>query len=356
MNIGFTPAGLITNPHVQTIWGRLTRPRRLVTTLREIVETPDGDHLVLDHLEGDPDQLFVLFHGLEGSSNSVYIQGLLQRIAALGASATAVNFRSCARDLHDLERMIPNRTMRLYHSGETTDPDFVLNLLRGRYPSARMVAFGGSLGGNALLKWLGEHPEQSIISAAATISVPYDLGAGAAYMERRPAQYYVDSFLRTLRRKAEQKIEQFDEARQRIDLERLASARTFREFDDAATAPLHGLRDADDYYDTCSSIHYLSAIRTSTLCISAIDDPFLPPEVLSQVRRISSKYVELVATPRGGHLGFVGGGIARPRYWAEEMVLESLGRQVGSRLGSGMSPDAAMSSRPSAAISRDSTR
>lgn len=324
MDAPFTPAGLITNPHVQTIWGRLTRPRRLVATRRETVETPDGDHLVLDHLEGDPGRLFVLFHGLEGSSNSVYIQGLLQRISELGASATAVNFRSCARDPRNLSRMIPNRTMRLYHSGETTDPDFVLNLLHQRNPTARIAAFGGSLGGNALLKWLGEHPDQSIVSAAATVSVPYDLGAGAAYMERRPAQYYVDAFLRTLKRKAEQKIEQFDEARRRIDLERLARARTFREFDDAATAPLHGLRDADDYYDTCSSIHYLSAIRTPTLCISAVDDPFLPPEVLDRVKRDSSREVDLIATPRGGHLGFVGGGVGRPRYWAEELVLEKL--------------------------------
>lgn len=320
----FIPAGLITNPHVQTVWGRLTRSRRLVRTRRETVSTPDGDELVLDHLDGDPRERFILFHGLEGSSNSVYIQGLLQKIASIGASATAVNFRSCARDENDLGRMIPNRTMRLYHSGETTDPDFVLNLLRSRHPDARIVAFGGSLGGNALLKWLGEHPQQTILSAAATVSVPYDLGAGAAYMERRPALYYVDSFLRTLKLKAVAKIEQFDEARRRIDLERLARARTFREFDDAATSPLHGLRDADDYYDTCSSIHYLSMIRTPTVCISAMDDPFLPPEALDRVRRAASPSVELIVTRHGGHLGFIGGGIGRPQYWAETMVIETL--------------------------------
>ncbi len=326
MENGFKPAALIANAHLQTVWGRLTRPRRLVATSRESVATPDGDELILDHLEGDPAHRYVLFHGLEGSSNSVYVQGLLAAISRTGASATAVNFRSCARDLTNLRLAIPNRTMRLYHSGETTDPDFVLNMLRRRYPDARIVAFGGSLGGNALLKWLGEHPDQAIVSRAATVSVPYDLGAGAAYMERRPALYYVDAFLRTLKVKAVQKHEQFEEARLRIDVERLSRSRTFREFDDAATAPLHGMRDADEYYETCSSIHYLSSIRTPTLCISAADDPFLPPDALDLVRKNASRAVEVLVTPRGGHLGFVAGRLGAPHYWAEQKVISFLRR------------------------------
>ena len=320
----FVPAKLIANPHLQTVWGRLTRPRRLVSTTREVVTTPDGDELVLDHLEGDPDRRFVLFHGLEGSSNSVYIQGLLRRIESIGAAATAVNFRSCAREPGDLRRMIPNRTMRLYHSGETSDPDLVLNLLRRRHPSAHIVAFGGSLGGNALLKWLGENPDQSVVSAAATISVPYDLGAGADYMERWPARHYVDSFLSTLKKKAREKMRKFEEARRRIDRERLARSRTFREFDDAGTAPLHGMRGADEYYRTCSSIDYLPSIRTPTLCISSIDDPFLPPEALERAKKYASAAVSFEITPRGGHMGFISGIRGERRYWAEGRVMEWL--------------------------------
>lgn len=320
----FEPGRLLGNPHLQTVWGRLTRPRRLVETHREVVETPDGDDLVLDHLEGDPAVRVVLFHGLEGSSNSVYIQGLLRRIADRGVSATAVNFRSCARDPGNLSRMIPNRTARLYHSGETTDPDFILRLLHERSPRSQLVAFGGSLGGNILLKWLGEHPDQTIVSRAATVSVPYDLGAGAAFMEKGPARLYVDSFLRTLKRKAEEKRSRFEQARTRLDMERLRRARTFREFDDAGTAPLHGMRDADEYYDTCSSIHFLSAVRTPTTCISSVDDPFLPPEALERTRRAASPAIEMIVTGRGGHLGFVTGGPGQWRYWAEDLVVRAL--------------------------------
>src|SRR4029079_17249820 len=131
--------------------------------------------LVLDHLPGNAPH-FVLMHGLEGSSYSVYIQGLLAILARRGLSGTAINFRSCARDPENIFRMLPNRRPRFYHSGETSDFDFVIRMLHTRMQT-RLLAFGASLGGNALLKWLGEHPDQQLVSAAATISVPYDLGA-----------------------------------------------------------------------------------------------------------------------------------------------------------------------------------
>src|SRR5438045_253972 len=120
----FVPAWFLRNPHAQTVWGRIARPRQLVHLRREVLTTPDDDDLVLDHLDGDPSIRFVLLHGLEGSSYSVYVQGLLAAIARRGASATAMNFRSCARDPNDLSRMLPNRQRRLYHSGETSDFDF----------------------------------------------------------------------------------------------------------------------------------------------------------------------------------------------------------------------------------------
>ncbi|HEY8829163.1 MAG TPA: alpha/beta fold hydrolase, partial [Candidatus Limnocylindria bacterium] len=157
--------------HGQTVWGQLTRPHQLVAMSREVLTTPDDDDLVVDHLvhagaaTAGGELHFVLLHGLEGSSYSVYIQGLLSVIARHGAHATALNFRSCARDPDRTMAWLPNRRPRLYHSGETTDLDLVLRTLRGRHPERRLVVFGASLGGNVLLKWLGEHPSERIIEA-----------------------------------------------------------------------------------------------------------------------------------------------------------------------------------------------
>ena len=323
----FTPAWFLPGPHAQTIWGRLVRPRRLVNLRREVLTTPDDDDLILDHLD-TPDATihFVLLHGLEGSSQSVYIQGILDEIARHGGSATALNFRSCARDPKSVTTMLPNRRPRFYHSGEITDFDFTIRELDRRSDLPRTkVAFGASLGGNALLKWLAANPDQSLVRAAATISVPYDLGAGAKYLENRMGRFYVASFLRTLRRKVLRVVREFPESARDVDLDKALNATTFREFDDAATAPLHGFADADDYYARASSIFDLGRIRTPTLCISAEDDPFVPREVLQRVRETASDSIELWITPHGGHVGFVSGSLPwRCQYWAEQALVEWL--------------------------------
>jgi predicted alpha/beta-fold hydrolase len=320
----FHPAWFLRGPHAQTIWGRLTRPRRLVKTRREVVTTPDGDELVLDHLDAPASPLhFVLMHGLEGSSNSVYMQGLLSVIQRRDASATVINFRSCARDPQDVRRMLPNRRPRFYHSGDTGDFDFVIRRL-----AQPLVAIGASLGGNAVLKWLGENPEQKLIAAAATLSVPFDLAAGAAHLERGAGRWYVARFLRTLKKKVVDVTRTFPEIR--VDVDGALAARTFREFDDVATAPLHGFLDAEDYYRRSSSLFYLARIRTPTLCINAEDDPFLPPEALERARAAASPAVQMITTRCGGHVGFIGG--ISPWacvYWAEEVVVDWLLQKVG---------------------------
>ena len=309
----FAPAWFVRGPHAQTIWGRLTRPRGLVELRREILETPDGDELVLDHLDAEaPTAHFVMMHGLEGSSRSVYMQGLLDAIRRRGQSATAINFRSCAR---------PNRTPRFYHSGETADFDFVVR----RLPQRPLLAFGASLGGNALLKWLGENPGQDIIAAAATISVPYDLAAGAEYLDTRIGRFYVRRFVSTLSRKVERVVREFPAAAATVDVERAKNAATFREFDDAATAPLHGFRDAEDYWARASSIFFVDKITTPVLCVSALDDPFLPPDVLQRVQRLASPSIEFRVTEKGGHVGFISGTAPwKVTYWAEELVVKWL--------------------------------
>ena len=319
----FNPAPLFANPHVQTIWGRLARPRRLVAMRREVLTTPDGDELVVDHLDApvtaDRPLHFLLMHGLEGSSNSVYIQGLLSIIAREGHAATAMNFRSCAREPDNLRRMIPNKRPRFYHSGETGDFDFLANTIVKR--GEHFVAIGASLGGNMLLKWLGEHPGQQLVRAAATLSVPYDLGAGSRYLETSLlGQFYVTRFLATLK----PKIERPDIA-PRIDIKRVRETKTFWDFDDHATGPLHGFRDASDYYERSSSLAFLHRIDTPALCVSAEDDPFLPPAVLPIARATASKAIDFRITPRGGHVGFISGSMPwRCEYWAEELVVSWL--------------------------------
>lgn len=290
---------------------------------REILPAPDGDELVLDHVAGPADSpRFVLLHGLEGSSYSVYVQGMAALAATAGARATVLNFRSCARDPAEVTRWLPNKRPRLYHSGETSDLDHVVRELARREPGTALVAIGVSLGGNVLLKWLGENPGQTLLRAAATISVPYDLGAGARHLESGLGRLYVWHFLPTLGDKAASIAQRFPEVTARVDLERARRAQTFYAFDDAATAPLHGFAGADDYYTRSSSLHFVQHITTPTLCISAEDDPFLPREVLRLVADRAPRGVELVVTRRGGHVGFVAGTHPRrPGYWAEETAV-----------------------------------
>lgn len=329
MTTEFLPAWFLPGPHFQTIWGRLTRSRKLVAFRRESLTTPDGDELILDHVDADQpkDVHFLLLHGLEGSSYSVYMQGILSVIARHGYSATAINFRSCARDPRDLSVMIPNRRPRFYHSGDTGDLDFVARTLAARKPNQRLAAFGGSLGGNVLLKWLGENPQQNVISAAATLSVPYDLGEGARLLDTtRAGRLYVGSFLSTLKKKVMR-----PDIQPLVDLPRVLRSRSFVAFDDAATAPIHGFTSAQDYYTRSSSIHFVGRITTPTLALNAADDPFLPPAVLPRVKAAASEAVDFRTTPTGGHVGFISGGAPwRCEYWAEELVVRWLLDKAGA--------------------------
>ena len=324
------PAWWLPGPHLQTIWGPVMRIRPRVAFEREVVETPDGDEVVLDHL-GSTDGKFriLLLHGLEGSSYSFYVQALAERLAALSCRVTVMHFRSCARDPRDRETWIPNRKPRLYHSGDTGDVDFIARRLAGAELRASILALGVSVGGNVLLKWLGENPGQRAVGAAATISVPYDLAAGARHLTGAMGRFYTGRFLRTLKEKARHLAERFPELRGSIDLDAALRAREFWAFDDAATAPVHGFANAAEYYERCSSIRFVGRIDTPTLCVSAADDPFLPRRILDELRSIASPSVEIVVTRHGGHVGFViGRDPRRPSFWAEDFVVEWLLRKA----------------------------
>ena len=323
----YTPAWWVPGAHLQTLWGKLVRRLPTVPTRAEQWTTPDGDTLEIRRLDApvnarvDVPRLLIL-HGLEGTIRSHYIVGLLDQARRRGWAADVLIFRGCNGELP--------RASRFYHSGETTDLDFVVRRLVRDHPDQPLLAVGVSLGGNVLLKWLGERGEAvpSQLRAAAALSVPYDLERGARQLERGFSRLYTFHFLRTLRRKALAKLAQepglFPEAP-------LRAARTLTDFDDAVTAPVHGFANARDYYTRSSARHFLSGIRRPTLLLSAYDDPFLPREILDDVALVAAKYHRLVVEfhARGGHAGFVGGQVPwRTHYYAEERAVAYLAEHM----------------------------
>ena len=323
----FRPARWLPGPHLQTLWSRVFRRGPLVGLRRETWETPDGDALELDWLDGPSDAPLLLgLHGLEGCSTSLYMQGLLHRAGARGWRGLALNFRSCAAPPgRPHGEYVMNRGHRLYHSGETTDLDWVVGELIAREPTLDLRLVGVSLGGNVLLKWLGERGEgiPPQVRVAAAISAPFDLAACSRHLESGLGPWYMRVFLRSLRAKA---LDWAARHPGRIDPAAVAAARTFREIDDAATGPIHGFADADDYYRRASSLPWLSRIRVPTLLINARDDPFEPPEILARAQAAAAAAVRCAFTDRGGHVGWVVGSPWAARSWGEDLAVEWLAR------------------------------
>ena len=323
----YTPAWWVPGAHLQTLWGKLVRRPPVVPTRAERWPTPDGDELEIRRLDAPPGAppttpRLLLLHGLEGTIRSHYLRGTLDQARRAGWAADVLIFRGCNGEV--------GRSRRLYHSGETTDLDFVVRRLVSENPDQALVAAGFSLGGNVLLKWLGEQghqvPEQ--LRAAAAVSVPYDLERGSRHIERGFSRIYTRHFLRTLRQKAFAKLAQFPDL---FDQDRLIRARNLFEFDDAVTAPVHGFDGAHDYYSRSSARHFLAGIARPTLLLSALDDPFLPREVANDVAMAaaSNDWLTVEFPDRGGHVGFVSGHTPwKPHYFAEERIIAFLAQQV----------------------------
>jgi len=218
-----------------------------------------------------------------------------------------------------------NSARRMYHSGETTDVDFVARQLVAATPGALLVVVGVSLGGNVLVKWLGELGDSapSLVHRAAAVSVPFDLGAGSRFLERGFSRVYAKHFLSTLIPKALKKLDQYPGA---FDRARTIASKTFWEFDDAVTAPLHGFTGAADYYDRSSSMRFIESVRVPTLFFAAHDDPFIPPAVLAQAttRAATNGMITVDITERGGHVGWIEGKLWPSRYYMESRIIEFL--------------------------------
>jgi predicted alpha/beta-fold hydrolase len=282
--------------HLQTIAAALAPAPRIAWS-RERWETPDGDFIDLDWEGGyeNPDgPLLALFHGLEGSSASPYARAIAAHAVAAGWRCVVPHFRGCSGEL--------NRLPRAYHSGDSDEIGWILKRLGARH------AVGISLGGNALLKHLGEQGEAATFEKAVAISAPLDLAAAGGNLDAGLSrEIYTRIFLRSLKRKTFEKI-----ARQKISIDaaRLCRARTFWEFDDTVTAPLHGFLGADDYWARSSSGPWLPKIRVPTLVLNARNDPFMPESVLDALRNSGEVPANVVLEfPRtGGHAGFPGRG------------------------------------------------
>jgi predicted alpha/beta-fold hydrolase len=312
----YRPPPLLSNGHLQTILPTLLRRVKAVRYRRERITTPDGDFIDLDWSRCGSRCLVILCHGLEGSSKAAYMRGMARAFNQAGWDVLAYNYRGCSGEI--------NRRLRAYHSGATDDLAFVHCHLRQRYRYQAMGLVGFSLGGNLVLKYLGENhfPEAPPPRWGVAISVPCDLESGARRLDRAANHLYCWRFLRTLKAKAQCKARRYPD---HLNAGRITAVHTIKAFDDLYTAPVHGFRDAKDYWRRCSARRFLDGIRVPTLVVNALNDPFLGPTCfpLAEARRNAMLFLE---TPRsGGHVGFLPRRLQGP-FWHETRVLRFVRR------------------------------
>jgi predicted alpha/beta-fold hydrolase len=300
----YTPAWWLPDGHTQTLWAALCRPVPRVHPRFERVELPDGDFVDLAHVGREGAPLVLVLHGLEGNYRSPYASALLGAITARGWHGVLMHFRGCSGE--------PNRLQRSYHSGDTADLGRVANLLAARAPALALVGY--SMGGNVLLKYLGERGRDAACATAVAVSVPFDLAIAADTLNRGFARIYQRRLVKSLQEKTRLKFARMTAP---IDLAGLARCTDFRSFDHRVTAPLHGFAGVDDYYTRSSCRPFLRDVAVPTRVIHAADDPFLAPAGIPNARELAAT-VELALVARGGHVGFV----ATERGWLERRIVE----------------------------------
>ncbi|MFV8570834.1 YheT family hydrolase [Marinobacter sp. SBS5] len=280
----------------------------------EVLATPDNDELHLDWYRQNSDRIAVISHGLEGHSRRPYVLGLAKALMAEGWDVLAWNFRSCGGNM--------NHQPRFYHSGATEDLHTVVTrALRERYTNLFLSGF--SMGGNLTLLYLGQQSEQldSRISGAVTYSVPVDLAGSADMLALPSRRIYMQRFLNDLYGKMQEKSERFPDL---IDISDFKSIRNFHQFDNRYTAPLHGFKDAKDYWAQCSALYRLKDIRVPALMVNAADDPFLSAACYPESKKVLGRHVTVEAPRWGGHVGFVEHA-KDGYYWSERRVLDFVG-------------------------------
>lgn len=307
----YQPPAWLKGSHAQTIWPLLIKGEQ-PPLQRKRWKTPDDDFIDVDFLPRQDDQpMVILFHGLEGSSRSHYARSLMRELAARHWNGAVVHFRGCSGE--------PNRLPRAYHSGDGDELDWILGRFAEKFPNVPRYAAGVSLGGNALLYWLGTRAEHAgeVISRAAAISAPLDLTEASHHLAQGFNLVYTRYFLHSMHQQAAYKAARFPGT---FDAERARHSSTLEEFDDAYTAPLHGFADAHDYWRRSSSKPLLRHIRIPTLVLNARNDPFMPAAVLPKPVNVSPM-VRLEQPEEGGHVGFVTGPFPGQLDWMPKRVM-----------------------------------
>jgi predicted alpha/beta-fold hydrolase len=308
----FKPAWWLRGQHAQTVWPSLFRRRAKLDLVRERVELPDGDFIDLSW-SGPVDGPIVLFlHGLEGSLRSHYATGMMHALNRRGMRACFMHFRGCSDE--------PNRLPISYHSGKTDDPLAVLRYIEKEYARPVYGAIGVSLGGNVLLKLLGEMAGDVPLQRAAAMSVPFVLDDAARRLNSGFSRLYERYLIGNLQQRYRRKFSRIPAP---LDLD-VGTLRTFHRFDDAVTAPLHGFANVDDYYTRCSSRQFIHRIRVPTLILHSRDDPLMYPETAPDPDECSDQ-VHLELCDHGGHVGFVSGRFpGHATYWGEQRIADWL--------------------------------
>lgn len=307
----YRPPPLMAGGHLQTVLPSLLRRVDGIGYRRERIPTPDGDFIDLDWSRCGSRQLVLLCHGLEGSADAAYIRGMARAFNQAGWDAVGYNYRGCSGEI--------NRCLRAYHSGATDDLRWVHRHIGESRTYLSLGLVGFSLGGNLVLKYLGENvfPATPELHWGAAVSVPCDLQSGARQLDRPANLIYRRRFLRTLKAKARLKTRRYPGC---LDASRITAIRTIKAFDDWFTAPVHGFRSAEDYWQRCSARRFLGGIRVPALILNALNDPFLTPACFPYDAARRSPVLFLETPQSGGHVGFLPSRL-RGTFWHESRVV-----------------------------------
>ncbi|MBP3140726.1 hydrolase [Aliivibrio fischeri] len=310
----FTPATGLSNAHIQTLLPRFLRRSPLFKAYWQRLELPDSDFVDLAWSE-NPNKagekpLFILFHGLEGSFDSPYANGLLAAAKEQGWLGVMMHFRGCSD--------VPNRLARAYHSGETEDARFFIEMLDARFPNQEKVATGISLGGNMLVNYLAKYQNNTQLNAATVISAPLDLGACSERIQQGFSRLYQGYLLGSLKNNSIKKLNASRKEIVGLNKEMIKAIPDLITFDNLITAPMHGYAHAQDYYQQCSGLQFLDRIDIPTRIIHSKDDPFMTNAVIPTHPLPNCVHYQL--TEHGGHAGFIDGSITKPNFWLESTV------------------------------------
>ncbi len=322
MSIKFKAALGMKNRHVQTLYSSFFRKQKQLEVEVEKFILEDGDfleaywHKIKNPHANTP--IVVLFHGLAGSHKSPYIKGLMRELSGAGFNSVLMHFRSCSGKMNNLPRS--------YHSGETGDAFYFIKSLKKQFPHAKIFGVGYSLGGNMLLKLLGEMKENSLLDGAVSVSAPMQLDICANVINSGFSKIYQNHLVKNLKESLIKKYSQHDmQSLLNFNQKDVKNIKTFWEFDGIYTAPIHGFESAQDYYTKCSSKQFLKDIQTPTLIIHSSDDPFMNTNIIPTDEEMSPK-ITLELYKNGGHVGFISGNIFKPEYWLETRIVNFISR------------------------------